>query len=145
MFKPLSVAVLAAAATMAHAGTAPIPPSTVIIDPEPSLFLGLTWTFGNGGNSAGTAGLTLKILSTNEEDKVAAMAGVTWNFDGSFGCDLGLAYIFGGAVLGGSYDICQQGFQMTLGGTNDPDEIVVQQGPVNGPTDTLTINSPDVD
>lgn len=137
MFKPISIAVLSAAATMAHAGLVVQPPTTVIVDPEPSLFVGLTWTFGNGGNSAGTAGLTLKILSTNEEDKVAGMAGVTWNFDGSFGCDLGLAYNFGGAVLGGSYDICQQGFQLTLGGTNDPDEIVVQQAPQNGPVTAL--------
>ncbi len=40
----------------------------------------------------GTAGITLKILSTNERNAGALAAGVTYNFNGTFGCDIGLAW-----------------------------------------------------
>lgn len=124
MIKPLSIAALAFAASMAHAGITPT--TTIVPDPdEPSLFLGLTWTFGNNRTSDGTAGISLKILSSNEEDKVAAMAGVTYNFDGSFGCDFGVAYVDGPAVLGGSYDFCKQAVQVSIGGTTSQDDRVV--------------------
>lgn len=139
MFRPISIAMLTAAATMAHAGSITLPPVTPMApmtfdDPEPSLFLGLTWTFGNGGASEGDAGITLKVLSSNEKDKVAGIAGVTWNFDGSFGCDVGIAYVFSPAVLGGSYDFCKQGFQLSVGGTDEPKTRTITPAPAPSPS-----------
>lgn len=53
-----------------------------------ALFAGLSWTFGDGG---GKPGFTMKALSDDEADTAAFTAGVTYNFDGTFGCDAGLA------------------------------------------------------
>lgn len=114
------------ASTSAFAGVISPPPtttSTSVVDPSASLFLGLTWTLGGNDMSAGKPGLTLKLLSTNERDKAAAIAGVTLNFDGTVGCDLGLAYNDDDVTVGASYDICQRGPQVSLGGTSKPDVI----------------------
>ena len=141
MLKFLSISAVSIAATVAHAGAIGPPPtvppvSTVVIDPDPSLFLGLTWTFGARKNTDGKPGITLKILSTNEKDKAAAIAGVTWNFDGSWGCDVGVAYNDDSLTVGFSYDICQRNPQFAIGGTDDPDETVVTQQ-TGGPTTPL--------
>lgn len=106
---------------------APPPQTLTFTDSEPSLFLGLTWTFGTPTDNDGKPGVTVKILSTNEKHEFAAMAGVTWNFDGSWGCDIGIAYNDDNFTLGGSYDICQREPQVTLGGTSDPDIVVITQ------------------
>ncbi len=98
----------------ANAGITPPPsPSS---DDDPALFLGLTWTLGDNGSGNSTAGLSLKVISTNEDDEAAAAAGVTYNFDGTFGCDLGLAYNADDLTGTITYDFCQRGPQFGLGG-----------------------------
>lgn len=67
--------------------------------------------------------MTLKLLSTNKRDAPAAAAGVTYNFDGTFGCDLGLGYNASDATLTFGYDFCKRGVQIGLGGTKKPDTV----------------------
>jgi hypothetical protein len=55
--------------------------------------------------------------------------GVTYNFDGTFGCDLGLGYNMSGATLTASYDFCKQGPQLSLGGTKKPDTVTTTTTP----------------
>jgi hypothetical protein len=90
---------------------------------DPSLFLGFSWTLGGPGSGGGTPGLTLKILSTNKRDAVAAAAGVTYNFDGTFGCDAGLGYNTRAASMTVGYDFCKRGLQFGLGGTQKPKSV----------------------
>ncbi|MGQ0565860.1 MAG: hypothetical protein ACT4OK_12415 [Gemmobacter sp.] len=103
------------------------PPTTSSTNNDPSLFLGLAWTFGGEGlasspsSAGGSAGLTLKLLSTNERNAGAFAGGVTYNFDGTWGCDLGLAYNADDATVTFGYDICKRGLQVGLGGTKKPD------------------------
>lgn len=79
---------------------------------DASLFAGLTWTFTGTG---GTPGVTLKALSTNEPDVAGFAAGVTYNFDGSFGCDAGLAYNTADMTATLTYDFCLRGPQFGIG------------------------------
>ncbi|SOC00276.1 hypothetical protein SAMN05877809_102589 [Rhodobacter sp. JA431] len=105
-------------ASIASAGGS-IPTTVTTTNNDPSLFLGMSWTFGSGG-APGTPGITLKALSTNKRDSGALTGGVTYNFDGTFGCDIGVAYNTSGATITSSYDICKRGFQMGLGATKSP-------------------------
>lgn len=84
-----------------------------IYDYNPTLFAGLTWTFG--GSTGGTPGVTLKGLSTNEPEVAAFAAGVTYNFDGTFGCDAGLAYSKEDVTATLTYDFCLRGPQVGIG------------------------------
>lgn len=120
-------AILAAAVIMAgsaaYAGERM--PTQTVVDDEASAFLGLTWTFGAGGSGAG---IGLKVLSTNKRDSGAVAAGVTYNFDGSIGCDLGAAYNFDDATVTATYDICKRAPQIGIGGTKKPDtrEVMIE-------------------
>ena len=114
MFARILAVALICVSTTAGAGELPAPPPSS--DDDPALFLGLTWTLGNNASGDNKGGVTLKILSTNEEDEAAAAAGVTYNFDGTFGCDLGLAYNAEDVTGTITYDFCQRGPQFGLGG-----------------------------
>jgi hypothetical protein len=98
---------------------------------NPALFLGLSWTFAPGASSeGGSSGVTLKILSTNERNAGALTAGVTYNFDSTIGCDLGVAY--NGSASAGltlSYDLCKRAPQISVGVSSKP-EITTTFGPV---------------
>jgi hypothetical protein len=109
-----------ASATASFAGDATI---QTTVKNDPSLFLGFGWTFGGSDIGAGTPGLTLKLLSTNKRNAPAAAAGVTYNFDGTFGCDLGLGYNTSDATLTFGYDICKRGVQFGLGATKKPKTV----------------------
>jgi len=87
---------------------------------DPTLFLGLTWTFGGAQPAMNNAGISLKILSTNKREALAAAAGVTYNFDGTFGCDIGAGYNFDEVTLTGGWDFCKGAPQMGLGATSKP-------------------------
>lgn len=119
-----TAAALVLVGSIAHAGE-PLPPAPSE-DSDPTLFLGLSWTFGSGG---GKPGATAKIISSDEIDKGALAAGVTYNFDGTWGCDLGVAYNEGNkATATLTYDFCQQGAQVGIGGnlsSSDPNVRVV--------------------
>jgi len=103
------------AGTSAFAGAPVPPPTTYTLKTDPTVFLGFAWTFGNGGAES-SPGLTVKILSTNKRDAAAAAAGVTYNFDGTFGCDIGAAYNSGGGAVTLSWDFCRRGPQIGIGG-----------------------------
>lgn len=89
-----------------------------------SAFLGLTFTFGPNG---GQPGATLKFLSSNEPNKVAAAAGVTYNFDGTFGCDVGLGYVNNDVAGTVGYDFCLGGVQVGLGGLTNKPTLVIEE------------------
>ena len=97
---------------------------------NPALFLGLSWTFAQGASSeSGSSGVTLKILSTNERNAGAFTAGVTYNFDSTIGCDLGVAY--NGSASAGltlSYDLCKRAPQISVGVSSKP-ETTTTLGP----------------
>lgn len=107
-------------AGIAFAGVAPAPTTTTKTDP--TLFLGLSWTFGKGGSGASaTPGITLKALSTNKRKSGALAAGVTYNFDGSFGCDLGVGFnSSGSATVTAGWDLCKGAPQFSLGASGKP-------------------------
>jgi len=102
--------------TSVGAGTPAPPPPAASTDDDPALFLGLTWTLGNDEGGNGTGGMSLEVLSTNEDDEGALGAGVTYNFDGTFGCDVGLAYNADEVTGTVGYDFCKRGVQFGLGG-----------------------------
>lgn len=110
----LAAVVAALSATTATAGGGPVFEPQPIYDP--SFFVGLAWTFGNDG---GTAGVTVKYLSTNHPDKIALGGGLTYNFNGTFGCDVGAGYSTDGFSGVLSYDFCQAGPQISLGFPED--------------------------
>lgn len=127
--KSLSLALpLVLVASLAQSGEVMPPSPTTIVDNDPSLFLGLAWSFGGSGaasSAGGTAGITLKVLSSNERDAAAIGAGVTYNFDGSFGCDISLAWNDQDLTLTAGYDLCRKGLQMGLGATKKPDVTII--------------------
>lgn len=99
-------------ASLAFAGTA-LPTTTT--KSNATLFLGLSWTFGSSSGS-GTSGVTLKALSTNKPSTGALAAGVTYNFDQTFGCDIGVAYNGSGhETLTMGYDLCKRAPQISVG------------------------------
>lgn len=120
--KLLPAAFFLASATAAFAGD-DIPPPVTTVNNEASLFLGFAWTFGAPNSSGGTPGLTLKVLSTNERNAPALAAGVTYNFDGSFGCDVGVGYNMTDATVTAGYDFCKHGPQIGLGATSKPETV----------------------
>ncbi len=122
MKKLVLAGVFTAMATASSAGIDEVPLITEEVY-DPSFFVGLSWTFGAGG--AGQAGISAKVLSSNKPDSLVATAGVTLNFDGSFGCDIGAGLNDDDATLTLSYDICQKAPQVGLGvATNDPETRV---------------------
>ena len=128
MFTKFIPLVFVLASATASFGGEVIIPTTTSVKNDPSLFLGLSWTFGGAGiggasGIGGTPGLTLKLLSTNKRDAAAAAVGVTYNFDGTFGCDLGLGYNTSDASMTLGYDFCKRGVQFGVGGTKKPDTV----------------------
>lgn len=112
------------AAGLAFAGVPPVTTTTTTTttSTNPTLFLGLSWTFGQGATSAGgSSGVTLKILSTNRRNAGAFAAGVTYNFDSTIGCDLGVAYNGSGIEsLSLGYDLCKRAPQISVGASGKP-------------------------
>ena len=118
--KAVLTAALLAASTATHAGEWGWSAS-------PSVFGGLSWSFG--GNGGGVVGLSLKYLSTNEPGAFGFAGGATYYFDGTFGCDVSGVYNFdqpddtkpstGTAVTVG-YDICRGVPQIGAGISQPP-------------------------
>lgn len=124
----LIAAPLVLVANLAFAGS--VGPTTVT-KTDPTLFLGLSWTFGQGLSSqGGSSGVTLKALSTNKRNAGAVAAGLTYNFDGSIGCDLGLAYNGSGReTLALGYDLCKRAPQISVGASGLPKTTTVTPPP----------------
>lgn len=136
MFKNLvQVLFLVASATTAFAGgPISLPVTTTTTKNNPSLFLGFVMNFGGAEGGTATPGLTLKVLSTNKRKALAASAGVTYYFDGTFGCDLGLGYNTSGASMTLGYDICKPGVQFGLGATTKPKTVTTTTLGEGGPS-----------
>ncbi|SOC21290.1 hypothetical protein [Rhodobacter maris] len=114
-----------AALIMAAQAAASDAPKLGTTKTEVSAFLGLTWTFGSA-HAPRSPGISLKVLSTNKRDFAALAAGMTYNFDNTWGCDVGLAYNFSDTTMTGSWDICKRAPQIGVGGTKRPEIIPVR-------------------
>lgn len=114
---------LCVAAGSAHSGTDSIPMTTTT-DYDPTFFAGFTWSIGGAVSAASGSnpfGFSLRYLSTNEPDKLAGAIGVTYFFDGTFGCDIGGGLNNGGGSLVFAYDFCRNAPVISIGGIKKPD------------------------
>lgn len=128
--KLLPIVFFVASATGAFGGAVVgAPTTTTSVKNEASLFLGFAWTFGGNDNRDGSPGVSLKVLSTNERNAPALAAGVTYNFDGSLGCDIGVGYNTTDVTLTFGYDFCRRGAQVGLGGTRKPSTVTTTTTP----------------
>lgn len=78
--------------------------SSAIAVADPGLFLGVTYAFGQ---SSPGVGLSLKVMSTNREDKVAVGAGVNyypWLSGNKFGVSADVGYVFQNAAVTAGWD-----------------------------------------
>lgn len=121
MKKCLTIAcLLFASVAWAGKGPPPLVTTTSVITKhksDPTLFLGLSWTFGTNSSKDrnGSLGLSLKALSTNKDGSGAGVAGLTYNFGGGFGCDLGAALNGDGTALTATWDFCRWAPQLSVG------------------------------
>lgn len=114
------------AASAASSGDGPSSMTTEVYDP--TFFAGFVWTFGNDAGSAGPSnnlGFGIKYLSTNEPDTLAGAIGLTYYFDGSFGCDIGAAFNNAGGSLALTYDFCRNQPQLSLGAIKKPETTTI--------------------
>jgi hypothetical protein len=97
---------------------------------DPAAFLGISYNFG------ATLGVTLKVLSDDEEDNVALAGGVSyfpWETSNRIGLDLGAAYLFQDAAVTAGWDFVGRKVQVGLGYVNtDDDDGAPVVRPVNG-------------
>ncbi|GAA6207848.1 hypothetical protein NBRC116601_11410 [Cognatishimia sp. WU-CL00825] len=131
------IAAFLVAPTLVSAGaTVPSPSSSMY---DPTFFAGFTWTFGGQSSASSVAsagsdgsnglGFTLKVLSTNEPNTLAGALGVTYYFDGTFGCDAGAAYNHGVSSLTLTYDFCRGEPQIGLGVIREPSSTTITSPP----------------
>lgn len=91
--------------------------SAPITDYKPTAMLGVSFAFGSGKSAVG---FTAKVLSSNEQDKAALAAGVTYYpwAESQFGFDFGLGVISGSTAATFTYDFLQKAPQFSLGHAN---------------------------
>ena len=87
----------------------------------PMLMVGISHNFGGG------TGFTIKLMSTNQEDKTAAAVGITY-FPGAtdrrWGADVGVGHNFRNAAVTVGYDWLNRQWQVSAGvaNTSRPDD-----------------------
>jgi len=81
---------------------------------DSTLYAGFAWTVHGG------PGLTVKYLSTNNPNDIGLAAGVTYNFDGKLGCDVGASAADSSSALVFSYDLCRRSAQISAGALTNP-------------------------
>ena len=99
---------------------------------EPGVMLGISHNFG------GDTGLTLKLLSTDRRDKVAAAVGVSyfpWATTRSWGFDTSVGYTFRHGALTVGYDWLNGQVQLGLGAANTKSKA----SPVPAPAPTPVV------
>src|SRR5574343_938277 len=80
---------------------------------EPGAFFGINYNFG------GSVGLSLKILSSNKEDRGVVGAGVSYYpMTNKFGLDASAGYLFRNGAITGGWDFLQSAPQVGLGFVN---------------------------
>ncbi|MCF6354215.1 MAG: hypothetical protein L3J26_03790 [Candidatus Polarisedimenticolaceae bacterium] len=79
---------------------------------DPAAFVGVSYSFGGGG-----VGITVKVLSDDEEDQAIAALGATYYpiATNKFGIDLSAGYAFDGAAVLVGWDFLQKGVQVSAG------------------------------
>ncbi len=90
----------------------------------PQGMFGISYTWG-GAIGDGNLGISLKIVSDDEKDKVIGVAGVTyypWAPVEKFGADLSAGYLFDKFALTGGYDFLQSDWIISGGYVNTKDE-----------------------
>ncbi len=87
---------------------------------DAGVFLGISYAFGGGG-----PGVSLKVLSSDKEDKAVVGAGATYyplSSNNQFGLDVGVGYNFNNAGVMVGYDFLQSGIQASVGYVNTDDD-----------------------
>ena len=86
---------------------------------DAGIFFGISYAFGGGG-----PGISLKVLSSDKEDKAVAGAGVSYYPLAAkpFGVDVGVGYNFNNAGVMVGYDFLQNGVQVSAGYVNTDDD-----------------------
>lgn len=121
MKKTLLAAAVAALSTTAQA--------------EMGVMLGISHNFG------GSTGITLKLLSTREQDRAALAAGVSyfpWASGRRWGLDTGLGYTFRDGAVTLGYDWLNSQVQLGLGAANTRGE----PAPAPAPAPVVTAPTP---
>lgn len=82
------------------------------------------YMLGISHNFGGTTGITFKVLSTDQKDKWAFAAGVSyfpWQSRSRLGLDVGAGYTFNNGALTAGYDLLNSQPQVALGYANAKD------------------------
>ena len=126
------IALSLAIASIATASTAAQIQQTPSNDSNPVAMVGIAFNFG-GKISKESLGLTVKILSSDRQDRVVAAAGVTYFpwAPNKFGLDIGGGYNFDKVTALVGYDLLNKKPQASLGYTNTyKPEATISQPPV---------------
>lgn len=95
---------------------------------DPGVFLGVTYNFG------GSVGVSLKVLSTNKEDRGALAAGVSYYpATSNFGVDAGAAYLFKNSAVTLGWDFLNSNPQVGVGYVNTKDDRPAASAPPSPP------------
>ncbi len=77
---------------------------------DPGAFIGLTYNFG------GSVGVSLKVLSTNKQDRGALAAGISYfPVTGYYGIDAGAGYLFKNGAVTLGWDFLNSNPQIGVG------------------------------
>jgi len=109
----------------------------------PQAMFGLSYTWG-GSFGAGNVGLSARVLSDNEKDRVVAGAGVSyypWAVD-KFGADVSAGYLFDSFALTGGWDFIQSDFIMSAGYVNTVDDKGDDPAPASDPAPAAEESEP---
>ena len=92
---------------------------STLANADAGVFFGLSYAFGGGG-----PGVSLKVLSSDEEKKAVVGAGVSYYplATNHFGADVGIGYNFNNAGVMLGYDFLQKGVQVSAGYVNTEDD-----------------------
>ena len=92
---------------------------STLANADVGVFFGISYAFGGGG-----PGVSLKVLSSDEEDKAVIGAGVSYYplAASHFGADVGVGYNFDNAGVMVGYDFLQSGVQVGAGYVNTEDD-----------------------
>ena len=126
------IALSLAIASIATASTAAQIQQTPSNDSNPVAMVGIAFNFG-GKISKESLGLTVKILSSDRQDRFVAAAGVTYFpwAPNKFGLDIGGGYNFDKVTALVGYDLLNKKPQASLGYTNTyKPEATISQPPV---------------
>ncbi len=109
--------------------------SSTLAMADPGVFFGVGYTFGTKGGPA----LTLKVLSTKEQDSFAAAAGVSYyplNKGNPLGFDVGAGYLFDSVAVTVGWDFLHSP-QIAAGYVDTEDDNAATPAPpppTDGPT-----------